>query len=113
MTTSTAVLSSNKGQALVETVVMLAITLVCATALGNLYWTQWQRFRCAHDVFETTHWALVHEDLHRFRIEPFERNVRIQNRSDRVIGEKSCGHLHEKVEFTKLPYLAPEYLSGF
>ena len=76
-------------------------TLMSAALLfgsGAVLKSQWNRTRCAYQVFEQTHRALVSGGL------GVASQVRLNDSSESMRGELICGKAREVVELPKLEF---------
>ena len=93
--TATEVRLKDDGQALLEFLSVFPALLALAVGGAALLKTEWNRDKCAYQVFEGAHHALRDEPA-------IEASVKVRFTDSGVHAEGQCGLAHEAVD---LPYL--------
>jgi hypothetical protein len=85
----------DRGQALVESMMVFFIYFLLFAGGVKIFWAQWQRLRCMIHLFEVTQKKLVGQPV-------FSLTVRFEETQTSVKGRAVCGKALETVELPKL-----------
>ena len=92
----------SRGQTLVEFCVSAAMLALVLLAAAGLLRTEWDRGRCAHLVFESTHARLTQKAGPASQIP-----VTLRDTPRGVHGEARCGQARESVDLSRLDEESP------